>query len=224
MIQGNIFFKANIRGATFIKLFPAYDAEHGVILKAMMPHHLTTSLDKSWIKMEYDRGNELFRFRCPQFLKHYLGESVVIYEDALPCPGELFRIKKVVNNFSIFKPMLKVPRKVHYDPRFSKDGRLHFSLPFVKNNFPLNVIREPLLSTGALLPEDVTKGKIQVYIISGKDLVENEYVFRFNKTEHELITTPIYPILKMVGGRIERFKYKKREIKGDTVVIHAEYR
>lgn len=219
-IEGNIFFKVNIRGVKFIKLVPCYDVEHGVVLKMMCPSVTNTTLDKSWIKIEIDDNNELFKFRCPAFLTGNISAHFDVYEDAFPSPCEICRIRKISSDFSNIKHLIKIPRKNIYEPYFSKNGKLHISMAYIRNNFIHNVKKCPCVKFSNIQHAVINK-EITVYVFSERNLDKNEIFFKLIQSEYELATRPINSLIKELGNKISNFKYKKfSKPSDDTMIIH----
>lgn len=222
-IDGNIFFKLNIRGVRYIKLIPCYDVEHGIVLKMTIPSDANTVLDKSWIKISLDHNNELFEFNCPSFLHKYKNSSIAVYEDAFPSVGEVCRIRKAGSDFSLIKHLIKIPRKSIYEPYFSVDGKFHISLAYVRNNFPVSVKKNPYVKLSNI-DNIVINRETMVYVFSERNLNKNEIAFKLNRSDYELVTRPISYLSKIVGPSLERFKYKKYSSKNDVMIIYLKER
>lgn len=219
-IGDNIFFKAKIRGVNYVKLIPCYDVEHGIVMRIMMPTEHTETLDKGWIKLEYSSPHDVFRFSCPSFLKKYKGAKIETYEDSFPIPGELCRVRMLTGDFSNIRHLIKVPRGVKYKPFFSKDGRFHVSLAFVRNNFPASVKKGPYVQVSSV-DNAVINHEIMVSVFSGKYLSKGEIAFRLKRYEHELVTPPIKVLLTPLEDRLANFKFKKRENTEHVTAIYT---
>jgi len=217
--EGNIFFKANIKGIQYIKLTPCYDVEHGIVLKAITPGINDVTLDKKWLKLEYSKANELFRINCPSFLKQYHGSRVVVYEDCYDSTNELCRIRREKSDFSKIKHLVKIPKSIKYKPFFSNNARLHISLSYVRNNFPSSVKNNPYIMV-SLIDKNVINHNIVVSIFSGSDLRKGELAFKLKRYEHELATPPIRILQKHLNNRIQNFIYQKYEWAKDMLLIH----
>ncbi|HUT44505.1 MAG TPA: hypothetical protein VMW95_09225, partial [Desulfobacterales bacterium] len=179
-VSGNIFYKINIQYVRHIKLIPCYDIEYGVVIKMIAPPQTSSVLDKSWMAIDADVNNELFRFRCPSFLLGYIGRNAEEYEDRFPSTGEICRIRLIGGDFIGLKDMIKVPRKISYHPYFSKDGRIHISFAYIRKYFPKflkkNLYVSPASTTQTMA---VINKEIVVFVLSGTDLDKDEYAAKF---------------------------------------------
>lgn len=220
-IEGNIFFKAKIRGVRYIKLVPCYDVQYGIVMRMMLPTEHTETLDKAWIKLEYSSCNDLMRFNCPAFLKKYKGESFDLFEDDFTIPGELCKIRKGKGDFSKIKHLIKVPKKIQYKPFFTRDGRFHVSLAYVRNNFLKGIKDNPYVKV-SLVDDAVINHKIVVSIFSGRYLEKGQLAFKMKRYEHELVTPPISVLFKVLGKRIANFKYHEPDWFNGQVIIHTK--
>jgi len=222
-IDGNIFFKANMQRVKYVKLIPCYDVEHGVVIRVMTPTAHVDTLDKSWLKVEFSSANDLLRFNCPAFLKRkYKGSAIETYEDELAIPGELCKIKKVRNSFEKIKGLVISPKRVRYEPRFSKDGKLHISLAYARNNFTDSAKKEPYVQVTSSVDNVVINREIVVSVFSGRYLTSGELAFKLKRYEHEFVTPPINVLIKVLGSKISNFKYKKHDNVENITKIYIE--
>ena len=219
IIEGNIFFKVNMRGIKFIKLIPCYDVEHGVVLKMICPPDSSTVLDKSWINIEIDSNNEVFKFRCPAFLSGNIPSPISVYEDSLH--GEICRIRKIGSDFSNIKHLIKIPRKAIYEPNFSSDGKFHISLAYVRNNFINEAKKNPCAKFSNIELAVINK-EIMVYVFSERNLDKNEVAFKLTRSDYELSTRPINSLVKSLGKKIANFRYQKFSTQNDVMSMHMK--
>lgn len=220
-IEAPIFFKAQAKGAEFIKLVPSYDIEYGIVLKMIIPTEHVITLDKGWIRIEYNDDMETFRFRTPSSLLKYFGAEIIVYEDEFRVAGEICRIRRVRGDFSKINHLIKLPKIASYHPYFTKDGRFHISFAFMRNHFPEHLKKDPYIQA-SLVDQAVINHEILVTVFSGKDLVQGERAFKLKRYEYEMVTPPIHILFQHLGKRISGFHYNSHMVGNSLLVIYTK--